>query len=83
MKDAIDPQLREQQAGFRKNRSCTDQIRTLRLVLEQSLEWNSLLYINFMDYEKAFDSVDRQTLWKLLTTLRNTRQDSQYHQELV
>ena len=73
MKDAIDPQLREQQAGFRKNRSCTDQIRTLRLVLEQSLEWNSLLYINFMDYEKAFDSVDRQTLWKLLTTLRNTR----------
>ena len=73
MKDAIDPQLREQQAGFRKNRSCTDQIRTLRLVLEQSLEWNSLLYINFMDYEKAFDSVDRQALWKLLTTLRNTR----------
>ena len=73
MKDAIDPQLREQQAGFRKNRSCTDQIRTLRLVLEQSLEWNSLLYINFMDYEKAFDSVDRQTFWKLLTTLRNTR----------
>ena len=24
------------------------------------------LYINFIDYEKAFDSVDRETLWKLL-----------------
>ena len=24
------------------------------------------MYINFIDYEKAFDSVDRQTLWKLL-----------------
>ena len=66
IKDAIDPQLREQQAGFRKNRSCTDQIATLRIILEQSLEWNSPLYINFVDYEKAFDNVDRQTLWKLL-----------------
>ncbi|VDP46333.1 unnamed protein product [Schistosoma margrebowiei] len=24
------------------------------------------MYINFIDYEKAFDSVDRRTLWKLL-----------------
>ena len=31
--------------------------------MEQSLEWNSPLYINFIDYEKAFDS---ETLWKLL-----------------
>ena len=66
MKDAVDPQLRDQQAGFRKDRSCTDQIATLRIILEQSLEWNSPLYVNFIDYEKAFDSVDRQTLWKLL-----------------
>ena len=34
--------------------------------MEESLEWNSPLYINFIDYEKAFDSVDRETLWKLL-----------------
>uniref|UniRef100_A0A673LBT8 G protein-coupled receptor kinase n=1 Tax=Sinocyclocheilus rhinocerous TaxID=307959 RepID=A0A673LBT8_9TELE len=33
---------------------------------QQSLEWNSPLYINFLHYEKAFDSVDRETLWKLL-----------------
>ncbi|XP_062587192.1 uncharacterized protein LOC134248835 [Saccostrea cucullata] len=24
------------------------------------------LYVNFIDYEKAFDSVDRETLWKIL-----------------
>ncbi|VDO82439.1 unnamed protein product [Schistosoma margrebowiei] len=47
-------------------RSCTDQIATLRIIVEQSIEWNSSLYINFIDYEKAFDSVDRRTLWKLL-----------------
>ena len=66
MKDKVDMQLRDQQAGFRQNRSCTDQIATLRIIVEQSIEWNSSLYINFIDYEKAFDSLDRQTLWKLL-----------------
>ena len=66
MKDVVDPYLRDQQAGFRKDRSCTDQIASLRIILEQSLEWNSSLYINFVDYEKAFDSVDRKSLWRLL-----------------
>ncbi|VDO82338.1 unnamed protein product, partial [Schistosoma mattheei] len=62
----VDAQLRDQQSGFHKDRSCTDQIATLRIIVEQSIEWNSSLYINFIDYEKAFDSVDRTTLWKLL-----------------
>ena len=30
------------------------------------MEWDSSLYINVVDYEKAFDSLDRDTLWKLL-----------------
>ncbi|VDO74648.1 unnamed protein product [Schistosoma curassoni] len=66
MKDSIDSQLRDQQAGFCKDLSCTDQIATPRVIVEQSIGWNSLLDINFIDYEKAFDSVDRTTLWKLL-----------------
>ena len=53
MKAAVDDQLPDQQAGFRKGRSCTDQIATLRIIVEQSLEWNSSLYIHFIDYEKA------------------------------
>ncbi|VDP68361.1 unnamed protein product [Schistosoma mattheei] len=66
MNDAVDAQLRDQQAGFRKDRSCTDRIATLRIIVEQSFEWNSSPYINFIDYEKTFDNVDRRTLWKLL-----------------
>ena len=66
LKNAVDPKLRDNQAGFRRGRSCTDQIATLRIILEQSLEWRSPLYVNFVDYEKAFDSVDRTSLWKLL-----------------
>nr|KAG5691095.1 hypothetical protein BaRGS_027599 [Batillaria attramentaria] len=41
-------------------------IASLRIIVEQSLEWNSPLYINFIDYEKAFDRLDREALWKLL-----------------
>ena len=36
------------------------------MIIEQTLEWNSSAYINFVDYQKAFDSVDRTTLWKLM-----------------
>src|ERR1700729_2861994 len=66
LKEETKAKLREEQAGFRQNRSCIDQIATLRIIVEQSIEWNSSLYINFVDYEKAFDSLDRETLWKLL-----------------
>ncbi|VDP29852.1 unnamed protein product [Schistosoma curassoni] len=66
MKDAVDAELQDQQAGFRRDRSCTDRIATLLIIVEQSVEWNSSLYINFIDYEKVFDSVDRRILWKLL-----------------
>ncbi len=34
MKGEVDKTLREEQAGFRQDRSCTDQIATLRIVIE-------------------------------------------------
>ena len=34
--------------------------------MEQSIEWQSSLYINFIDFEKAFDSASREELWLLL-----------------
>ena len=66
LRSAVDGSLRDHQAGFRQARSCADQIATLRIIVEQSIEWNSSLYINFVDYQKAFDSLDRPFLWKLL-----------------
>ena len=66
MKDAIDHELRDEQAGFRKERSCTDQIATLRIIMEQSIEWQTSLYVCFGDFEKAFDSIDRHTIWNIL-----------------
>ncbi|VDP59810.1 unnamed protein product [Schistosoma mattheei] len=34
IKDSVDAQLRDQQAEFRTDRSCTDQIATLRMIVE-------------------------------------------------
>jgi len=45
VREAVDPKHRDDQAGFRRNRSCADQIASLRIIVEQSIEWNSTLYI--------------------------------------
>ena len=37
MKEAVDPKLRDQQVGFRRNKSCADQITSLRIIVEQSV----------------------------------------------
>ena len=65
LKDALDKQLRCNQAGFRKDRSCTNHIATSRIIIEQSKEWQTPLYLNFIDL-KAFDSVDRNVIWQLM-----------------
>ena len=61
IKASVDQYLRENQAGFRKDWSCPDHIAHWQL-----LEWKSSVYINFIDFEKAFDSVDRDSLWKII-----------------
>lgn len=67
MKVHIDGRLREEQAGFRRGRYCADQIATLRIIIEQSIrEFQSSLYVNFIDFEKAFDNINHQVLWALL-----------------
>ncbi|VDP27501.1 unnamed protein product [Schistosoma mattheei] len=65
MKDKVDAQLQDQEAGFRMDQSWTDEIATLWIIGERSVEWNSSLYINFVDYQNAFGSVDRRSSWKL------------------
>uniref|UniRef100_A0A0B7BH62 Reverse transcriptase domain-containing protein n=3 Tax=Arion vulgaris TaxID=1028688 RepID=A0A0B7BH62_9EUPU len=66
MKVALDNKIRIEQAGFRKGRSCIDHIFALRQIVEQSNEWNSSIYMVFVDFEKAFDSLHRESLWKIL-----------------
>jgi hypothetical protein len=58
-----DLKLRPEQAGFRPNHSYVDQINSVRIIIEQAVEWQSPLYLTFIDYEKVCDSVDRECIW--------------------
>ena len=66
LKIALDKRLRVEQAGFRQDHSCTDHIATMRIIIEQTLEWQTPLYTVFVDFQKAFDSVDRDVIWRLM-----------------
>ena len=54
------------QAGFRKSRGTRDQIANIRWILEKARDFQKNIYFCFIDYAKAFDSVDHNTLWKIL-----------------
>lgn len=54
--------LSDWQAGFRKQRGCRDNILTLRAVYDEMLEAGKSLYVTFIDYSVAFDSVSHKFL---------------------
>jgi hypothetical protein len=58
--------LCEEQAGFRKHYSTTDHIFNLKCLIDMHLRCNKTLFCAFIDYRKAFDSVDRCALWHKL-----------------
>ena len=58
--------MSEAQAGFRKGYSTTDQIFTLTCIVELFLCQGRRLFCTFVDYSKAFDSINRAMLWKEL-----------------
>ena len=61
--------LCEEQAGFRKNYSTTDHIFNLKCLIDLYLFRGKKLYCAFIDYKKAFDSVNRIYLWQKLLSL--------------
>ena len=56
----------ESQCGFRPNRSTIDMIFSLGQIQEKCLEQDQRLYIVFVNFTKASDTVGRTGLWKLL-----------------
>ena len=73
LRDAVDKVLREEQCSFRKGRGCVDQVFTLRLIIEKSLHCQTPLVLSFINYEQAFDSVDRKSVNKGLIIIWYTR----------
>ena len=65
MKELERNQTREQ-AGFRKGYSTTDHLQALNQIIEKSNEYNLPPYIGFIDYEKAFDTVEYFAIFETL-----------------
>ena len=58
--------LPESQCGFRKNRGTVDMIFAAKQLQEKCQEQNSQLYTTFVDLTKAFDTVSRDGLWRIM-----------------
>ena len=55
------------QAGFKHGYSTIDHIFTLLAIVQKQFSKNRKLYVAFIDFEKAFDSVSRKLLWPILS----------------
>ena len=62
-----DSQLSEIQAGFRAGRSCADQVFTMRRTIEMTRRENIPIYACFIDLKAAYDSVNREALWRIVS----------------
>ncbi|GBP03195.1 LINE-1 retrotransposable element ORF2 protein [Eumeta japonica] len=56
----------KEQAGFRSNFSTIDHIHVLRQLLQKYREYNKVYYLGFVDFHKAFDSLEHQYMWESL-----------------
>ena len=56
----------EYQCGFRRNRSTVDHIFSIRQILEKNWEYNKDVCKLFIDFEKAFGSIKRESLYDIL-----------------
>ena len=65
----VNHELPDVQAGFRKGRGTRDQIANIYWIMEKAREFQKNIYFCFIDYAKAFDSVDHKKLWKILTEM--------------
>ena len=65
----VNCELPDVQAGFRKCRGTRDQIDNIRCIIEKATEFQKNIYFCFIDYTKAFDCVDHNKLWKILTEM--------------
>ena len=66
IRKAIDPLLRNNQNGFRAGRNTVSQILALRRIIEEAKSKYLPAILTFIDFKKAFDSVHRGKMLKIL-----------------
>ena len=59
----VNHELPDVQDGFKKGRGTRDQSANIHWIIEKAREFQKNIYFSFIDYAKAFDSVDHNKLW--------------------
>ena len=69
MERVLDENQQREQAGFRKGYSTVDHLQTFNQLIEKCNEFNRPLCIGYIDYEKAFDSIQHKAIFKALRSI--------------
>ena len=59
------------QNGFRDGRSEIDNIFAQKIINEKLQEYNQNVQYLFIDFQKAYDSIHRNTLWEFMNELKS------------
>ena len=59
----VNCELLDIQVGFREGRGTRRQIANICWIIKKAREFQKNIYFSFIDYAKAFDYVDHNTLW--------------------
>ena len=62
----VNRELPDVQAGFRKGRGTRDQIANIRWIMEKARQFQKNIYFCLIDFDKVFDCVEHNKLWKIL-----------------
>ena len=62
----VNHELPDVQVGPKKGRGTKDQIANICWLIEKARDFQKNIYFCYIDYAKAFDCVDHNTLWKNL-----------------
>lgn len=60
----------EYQSGFMPGKSTIYQIHTIKQTVEKRHEFYIDMYLLFIDFRQAFDSINRYRFWKVMTQIR-------------
>ena len=66
LKDNFVNFLPTDQAAYQENRGCIEQILSLLQLAEKAIEYNKPLYVVFVDFVAAFDSIEGSAIWNSL-----------------
>ena len=62
LREMVNHELPDVQAGFRKVRGTRDQMANICWIIEKARKFQKNIYFCFIDYAKAFDCVDHNKL---------------------